>query len=146
MNPQNAVLFDNSSWNPEVCEKFISEKTKWVSNFVAENRQSYYNTENGNLHQLKAEINDIEFKQLKGYWTDINFRRKVYSGEYKPDNVSNDDRFKKSEIWNITDNSFEAYYRIGMPLMSDREDCFKIQYSSDDTSFTIIKVGIDSDK
>jgi len=50
MNPQNAVLFDNSSWNPDVCEKFISEKTKWVSNFVAENRQSYYNTENGNLH------------------------------------------------------------------------------------------------
>jgi len=40
LNPENAKLFDNSSWNPEVCHKLINDKSKWVSNFVAENRQS----------------------------------------------------------------------------------------------------------
>jgi len=57
---------------------------------------------------MTAEINDIDFAQLKGYWTDINFRRKLYTGEYKPENISNDERFKNSAIWNITPTSFEG--------------------------------------
>jgi len=33
-----------------------------------------------------------------------------------------------------------------MPLISDREDCFRIQYTADENTFTIIKVGIENEK